>query len=60
MAEQPKMHTFGNMTAIGEAHENQPRTEPRYLEPLTASEDHALRYERAFFIAQRSSTVFPK
>jgi hypothetical protein len=57
MAEQPKMHTFGNMTAIGEAHENQPRTEPRYLEPLTASEDHALRYERAFFIAQRSSIL---
>jgi Chaperone of endosialidase len=53
MAEQPKMHTFGNM----EAHENQPRTEPRYLEPLTASEDHALRYERAFFIAQRSSIL---
>jgi len=53
MAEQPKMHTFGNM----EAHEHQPRTEPRHMEPLTASENHALGYERAFFIAQRSSIV---
>jgi hypothetical protein len=53
MAEQPKKCTFGNM----EAHEHQPRTESRYIEPLTASENHALGYERAFFIAQRSSIV---
>ena len=38
MAEQPKKRTFGNM----EAHEDQPRTKPRYIEPLTASENHAL------------------
>jgi hypothetical protein len=53
MDEQPKKRTFGNM----EAHKHQPRTEPRYIEPLTASENHALGYERAFFIAQRSSIV---
>jgi hypothetical protein len=53
MAEQPKNWIFGNM----EAHEHQRRTGPRYIEPLSASENHALGYEKAFFIAQRSSIV---
>jgi Chaperone of endosialidase len=53
MAEQPKKRTFGNM----EAHEDQPRTKPRYIEPLTASENHALGYERAFLVAHRSSVI---
>jgi hypothetical protein len=53
MAEQLNKYTFGNM----EVHEHQPRTAPRYIEPTTANENHALGHERAFFIAQRSSIV---
>jgi hypothetical protein len=56
MAKQLKKHTFNNIGNM-ESHAHQPRTEPRYIEPLTASENHALGYERAFFIAQRSNIV---